>query len=217
MKRWIFLVAVLTAVSVGAWSVYAQQTTQEQKGAARPQQEQAVYRCPMHSEVQATWPTKCPKCGMTLQETSGRQGMMGMHGAKGAEQMQGMMARCRMLMQARIGKTTPAALLSIREKLNLTDQQVSKLESIAQESRQKAEATLTDEQRKTLATIPGEPQSMMAMCAGMMSMTGADMGSMHGMMGGGMGGMHGMMGMGRQSVEQQPSAGGQGRQARHDR
>lgn len=47
------------------------------------------YACPMHPEIQSTFPTTCPKCGMELVQTSGnekhrkqRMGMMGM-GAMG--------------------------------------------------------------------------------------------------------------------------------------
>ena len=210
MKRWILFVAALAIVSVGTWGVRAQQMTQKQEGAAHAQHQQAVYQCPMHPDVRASEPGKCPKCGMTLQKMPGMKGMTDMQHAGSPEQtqMQRMMARCRrMQMQARTGKNTPAALLSIREKLNLTDQQVGKLESIVQESRRKAEATLTVEQRKALAAIPEEPQSTMGMCARAMST-----------MGGGMGSEHPMMGTVQQgAAQQQPPTDEQGHQAHHDR
>ncbi len=85
------------------------------------------------------------------------------------------MARHQMLMMTRIAKDDPAALLSIREKLKLTDEQVSKLEALAHETVQKAQALLTDEQRKTLATVPDEPKSTMDMCMEMMSMADGGM------------------------------------------
>jgi hypothetical protein len=163
----------LAAVSLGALAVFAEPAAPKQDGAAQPQQEQAVYQCPMHPEVMATWPGKCPKCGMTLKKMSAAAGMasmMGMQQGQGGPQMEGMMARHQMLMQAELSKNDPAALLSVKDKLKLTDEQVGKLESLARETGQKAEALLTDEQRKTLSAIPDEPKSAMAMCRQMMTM-----------------------------------------------
>lgn len=190
MRLWMISLVALAAVSLGALAVFAEPAPQKQEGAAQSQQEQAVYQCPMHPEVMATWPGKCPKCGMTLKKmsaTSGTMGMMGMQEGQGSPQMEGMMARHQMLMQAQLSKSDPAALLSIRDKLKLTDEQVSKLESLARETGQKAGTLLTDEQRKTLAAIPEEPKSVMAMCSQMMTMMGG------GMAGGSTGTTHPMM------------------------
>jgi hypothetical protein len=190
MRLWMVSLVAVAAVFLGAWVVYAQPAAPSQTGAARSQQE-AVYQCPMHPDVKATWPAKCPKCGMTLQKVSDSSGvmdMMPMHEGQGGQQMpmQDMMARHLMLMMTQVSKTDPAALLSIRDKLKLTDEQVGKLESLARETGQKAQALLSDDQRKTLSTIPDEPTSMMAMCSQMMSMVGG------GTMGGSMGMTHGM-------------------------
>ncbi len=179
MRRWMVSLIAVAAVSFGAWAVYAQPAAPTQTGAAQSQQ-QAVYQCPMHPDVKATWGATCPKCGMTLQkasDSSGMMGMMPMHEGQGGQQMpmQDMMARHQMLMMTQISKDDPAALLSIRGKLKLTDEQASKLEALAHETGQKAQALLTDEQRKTLATVPDEPKSMMAMCRAMMPMAGGGM------------------------------------------
>jgi hypothetical protein len=182
MRLWMVALIAVAAVSLGTWAVYAQPAAPAQPGAAQAQQ--AVYRCPMHSDVEATWPATCPKCGMTLQKVSAPSGMMGMGSMQqGAHQMpmQDMMARHQMLMTAQLGKDDPAAMLSIRDRLKLTDGQVTKLESLAHETGQKAQALLTDEQREALATVPDEPKSMMAMCNQMMSMMSGGMGAMHGM------------------------------------
>ena len=40
------------------------------------------YSCPMHPDVTAKSPGKCPKCGMELQPVSKRDGMNGMGGMK---------------------------------------------------------------------------------------------------------------------------------------
>jgi hypothetical protein len=112
---------------------------------------------------------------MTLQKVPASSGMAGMAGMQQGSQgmpMQDAMARHRMLMTAQLGKDDPAALLSIRDKLNLTEEQVTKLGALSHETGQKAQALLTDEQRKTLAAIPDEPKSMVAMCNQMMSMVG---------------------------------------------
>ena len=39
----------------------------------------AVYACPMHEDIVATWEGKCPKCGMTLRPTAGSGGEMAEH------------------------------------------------------------------------------------------------------------------------------------------
>ncbi len=170
MKLSMVSLAVVAVVSVGALAVYAQPAAPAQTSAAQSQQ--AVYQCPMHPDVKATWAATCPKCGMKLQKTAASSGMMDM-GWK--MPMQDMMARHQMLMMTQIGKDDPAALLSIRAKLNLTDEQVSKLEALARETAQKAQALLTDEQRNTLAAVPDEPKCTMDMCNQMTSMAKGSM------------------------------------------
>ena len=143
MRRLVISLVALVVVSFGAWAVYAEPAAPKPEGAAQPQQAQAVYQCPMHPEVMATWPGTCPKCGMTLKKMSaatGMTGMMGMQPGQSGPQMEATMARHQMLMQAQLSKNDPAALLSVKDKLKLTDEQVSKLESLARETGQKAEA-----------------------------------------------------------------------------
>lgn len=114
--------------------------------------------------------------------------------------MMEMMARCRMTMRAELSPRDPAVLLGMREKLDLTDQQVDQLQTLAQETRRTAAGLLTDAQRQQVEQLPQQPQSMMRMhqqMMGRMKNMDGDMGHMQGMKG--MDGMCGMMmgGMGR--------------------
>jgi hypothetical protein len=85
-----------------------------------------------------------------------------------------MMDRMQLLMRVGVFVDSPAALQVQKDKLQLSEEQVSKLREIEKEARQKALALLTPQQRTALGDIPDKPlvmvemcQPMMAMCAGM--------------------------------------------------
>ena len=96
-----------------------------------------------------------------------------------------MMGQCRMTMGAELSPRDPAVLLGMKEELELTDQQVEQLQTLADETRQKAAAVLNNAQRQEVEQLPQQPQSMMQMHQQMM-------GRMQGMEGG-MGHMQGRM------------------------
>ena len=79
-----------------------------------------------------------------------------------------MMARCRMMSQAEISPSDPAAPLAQRERLNLSEDQVAELERIAQSAREQAKRLLNESQTDELSTLPDKPESMMRMHQRMM-------------------------------------------------
>ena len=91
-----------------------------------------------------------------------------------------MKMRCTMVMSTAIIPSDPAAILSLKTQLKLTDDQTTRLDAINKESQEKAAAVLTVDQKKTLETMPKTPQTMMDMHEQMM-------GQMQTMMGGKMG------------------------------
>lgn len=120
-----------------------------------------------------------------------------------------MTMRCKMMMQAAIAPTDPAAILAMKGDLHLTADQVNKLNAIAEKARAEAKGVLDEQQTKALKAIPSKPETSMAMHEYMMQMMhhmgesqdGHKMSMMncpmmnmmmgHGMMGKGMMGGHG--------------------------
>ena len=87
-----------------------------------------------------------------------------------------MMARMQLLMRIPVFVDSPAALQVQRDKLQLSEEQASKLSEIDKEARQKALALLTPEQRTALGDIPDKPLVMMEMCQQMMAKMSAGAG-----------------------------------------
>jgi len=81
-----------------------------------------------------------------------------------------MMDKCKMMMHARIEADSPEALLAIRGRLSLTEEQVGKLKDVAEKSRKDAEMLLTTEQKDILKKMAGTPDTMMRMHREMMPM-----------------------------------------------
>jgi len=92
-----------------------------------------------------------------------------------------MMDRCRMTMGAELSSGDPAVLLGMKEELQLSDEQVDQLQTLAQETRQAATAILTDAQRQEVEELPDQPQSMMQMHQQMMECMDGGMEQMQGM------------------------------------
>jgi YHS domain-containing protein len=76
---------------------------------------------------------------------------------------EGMMERCRMMMHTRIEVDSPEALLAIKDRLALTEEQVAKIKTIAEKGRKDSDALLTAQQKEVLQKMAGTPDTMMKM------------------------------------------------------
>src|SRR5690606_1380561 len=79
-----------------------------------------------------------------------------------------MMAQCRMTMDAELSPSDPAVLLGMKGPLELTDEQIEQLQTLAQEARRAAAAVLTEAQRQQVAQLPQQPRSIRQMHRQMM-------------------------------------------------
>jgi len=124
----------------------------------------AVYALTEEKEMKMEkhWHHKCP-C-MMADDPNNKEMLekMGM--------TEGMMERCRMMMHARIDADCPQALLAMKTRLALTDEQVSQLRTIAEKSRTDSNSILTAGQRDILRKLAGTPNTMMKMHHEMMPM-----------------------------------------------
>lgn len=75
----------------------------------------------------------------------------------------GMMMRCRMMMDAQLSPTSPEGVLALEQELNLSDEQAARLDQIAQMAQQQAEQVLTDAQRQQLQGLANQPTNMRQM------------------------------------------------------
>ena len=103
---------------------------------------------------------KCPCCEAMMQMGKGGAGPEGMD--------ESMAARCGMMMRARLSPMDPAAVLALKDKLKLTDEQVGKLEQLIRSTRRAVEGLLTEEQRQKASELPETPRTMMEMHQHMM-------------------------------------------------
>ncbi len=74
-----------------------------------------------------------------------------------------MILRCKMLMNADVGRSNPSSLLVVRDDLKLSKEQVQKLKDLVEATRTKARAILTEEQLKKVDALPVQPFSGMTM------------------------------------------------------
>ncbi|MGB7839770.1 MAG: hypothetical protein WBL40_16845 [Terrimicrobiaceae bacterium] len=86
-----------------------------------------------------------------------------------------MITRCHIMGTARVSAYDPAAVLTLRDQLKLTDDQVKELEAIATTTQEQVKTKLTAEQLTALEPIAATPSSMMQMGQSMHSMTGKNM------------------------------------------
>ncbi len=100
----------------------------------------------------------------------------------------GMKTHCRMMMNMEVKPTDPAALLALKDKLELTEEQIDRLEKIREQAREQTEGLLTAEQKKQLEPLQKMPGTCMAMHQEMMQkmMQKGGEKAKGGMMGGGM-------------------------------
>lgn len=80
----------------------------------------------------------------------------------------GMKLHCRMMMSMEVKPTDPAALLALKDKLELTDEQIGRLEKIREQAREQTDGLLTAEQKKQLEPLKKMPGTCMAMHQEMM-------------------------------------------------
>jgi hypothetical protein len=71
----------------------------------------------------------------------------------------GMKMRCQMMMNMRVRPNDPAAVLALRDQLDLTDQQVIQLHQLIAQAREKTEGLLTAEQKKKLEPLADLPET----------------------------------------------------------
>lgn len=118
---------------------------------------------------------KCPWCTMAQAPKSGdaqpstkkksaRCPMM-----QKMDMPQCMKMRCQMMMTTQIQPDDPAALLAIKDELQLSAEQSAKIEAIVAKARKEAQAVLTDQQKQKVQSLAGEPGTMMQMRQKMMS------------------------------------------------
>jgi hypothetical protein len=100
------------------------------------------------------------------------------------ERMQGMVERMgvtpeshkagKKLINVPVPMDGPEALLSQKEELNLTKEQVQKLEQLAKDAREKANAVLTEEQKSKLTDVSEKPVSSLEMLEGIIKQMQTD-------------------------------------------
>jgi hypothetical protein len=101
-------------------------------------------------------------------ETSEDEMMENTHAKmKAAGMPEGHVMKHKMMSKAAWNGDEPHGLLGMRKELNLTDEQVKKLESIDESSRKEARAVLTKEQQDTISKMSG-PSTMAGMHKEMM-------------------------------------------------
>lgn len=173
--------------------------------------------------------------GMMGGNHGGMMGQGGMHQGNGQMQRQNqnqsqsgttpampgnMRMRGRMMYNLQANPEAPASVLALQKQLQLTPQQVQKIQQIAQQARRQTQQVLTAKQQQALKQLKGTPNTFMGMHnqmlqwmmqhhrqmtgrsgqmmggRGMMHGRGGMMGGGRGMMNGGMMGRGGMMGQG---------------------
>ena len=69
-----------------------------------------------------------------------------------------------MMMTAQMQPTDPAALLAIKDELQLSDEQTAKLVTIVEKARKEAQAVLIESQQQKVQALGDTPSTMMQMC-----------------------------------------------------
>jgi hypothetical protein len=90
-----------------------------------------------------------------------RHGMMG--GMEGMKMSEPMKMRHQMMMNMEVTPQDPAALLALKDQLQLSDEQTSRLQAILTQARQQAGQVLTEQQTAQLRPLEKLPKTMMQM------------------------------------------------------
>jgi hypothetical protein len=166
---------VLTAFTVPA--AFAEEKN-EMKKEWMGKENEGMCRCPMCQMAEASREEGEAKPEKARDE--GQQGKM-------MQQMgmsKGMMDRCRMMMRAQLDPADPAAILAMKDELGLSEEQIRKLQQMAEATRSQAKGVLTEEQKKKLQQMPKEPRCPMDMHEMMMKRMADKMGKKAGKDGG---------------------------------
>ena len=75
-----------------------------------------------------------------------------------------MQMRRKMLMGMQVSTDDPSAILALKSDLNLTQDQVDKIQKIQDNARKCTRDILNDSQKQQLSSLEGTPQSMVSMC-----------------------------------------------------
>jgi hypothetical protein len=140
-----FTRVLASAVAVLVLAVVAASAVAEEKKEGKKGGEKQMCRCPMCSMAEASRDEEKAAAG----EAAERLKKMGMSDA--------MMKRCHIMVKARVESADPAAILALKNELELSEQQVKKLEKIAEKARDRAKALLTETQQKKLEELPDKP------------------------------------------------------------
>lgn len=74
-----------------------------------------------------------------------------------------MITRCRMFGQVRVEVYDPASVLTMKDELQLSAEQVTKLNDLISKSREEAKAVLTEDQKVKLQPLSSTPSTMQEM------------------------------------------------------
>jgi hypothetical protein len=74
-----------------------------------------------------------------------------------------------MMVTSKIDPLDPEAVLSIKDKLGLSQQQIAKLEDIAYKSRQQSKSVLNAQQAQTIDELQSQPKTLMKMQENLMN------------------------------------------------
>lgn len=149
-KLWMAALVASVAVAVCAMA-FAQGggmgSGTKPEGAGQGGMHQGMDRAKMSAEDMTDWCAKrMQECGMS----------------------EAICMRYKMMMDAKTGVTAPYGLIAIKDELDLTEDQVSKLQAIADKAESDARAVLTGEQQQKVDELKDTPASTMGMCKHMM-------------------------------------------------
>lgn len=153
------LVTTGLALATGSWLAWAHSDATTSSGSS-----QATETAPAHSTGMMGGMEMMEGGMMGTHMTANGQGMMGTTNMMGWGAMTPrMQQRGHMMMHATLTRNDPAAVLGLEYQLELTDDQIAKLEQLQTETGDKVRALLTDAQRAQLDSLPEGPASMAQM------------------------------------------------------
>jgi len=160
------MVVVMLVLSVGVFYAIAAEMETKEKEPATPPAAPAKPAAPAAQPAPPAppapgGPAATPPSTMTPEEMLARsEQRMKENGAS-----DGMIMRNRQIQTAKFSIDEPIGLLALKDKLNLTPEQVKKIEGIAETARKDAKAALTKEQAAMLDQMKDTPDSAMGVSA----------------------------------------------------
>lgn len=162
--------AVLAAFAVPA---AAAKEENEMKKERKWEEKEGMCRCPMCRMAEASrekGEAKAEKKGGAAKSEKKGEAEKGERMMEEMGMSKDMMQRCRMMMRAQLDPGDPAAVIAMKDELGLSEEQVKKLQQMAETTRSQAKGVLTEEQKKKLQEMPREPRCPMDMPEMMMKM-----------------------------------------------